>query len=134
MIKINNIEQIGAFIITVLSYLIGGWDTTLQVLLIFMCLDIFTGVYKAWIKGTFRSKNFRQGLFAKAGFFFVLILAYQMDVMAGNSEPIIRTVTAMYYIGVEGTSLLENLGEIGVPIPQAIKKHLKVFTEKGKNA
>lgn len=91
---------------------------------------MFTGMFKAWNNGTFRSRNFRQGLFAKAGFLFVLILAYQMDVMAGNSEPIIRTVTAMYYIGVEGTSLIENLGEIGVPIPQVIRKHLKVFTEK----
>lgn len=122
-------KDIFGLFVTVVSYLIGGWDTTLQVLLVFMLLDVLTGMYKAWIGGLFRSKNFRHGLMTKGLFFAVLIVAYQMDLMAGNTEPVIRTITAVFYIGVEGTSLLENLGEIGVPIPSFFKKRLKVFQE-----
>ena len=122
-------KDIFGLFVTVVSYLIGGWDTTLQVLLVFMLLDVITGMYKAWISGLFRSKNFRQGLMTKGLFFAVLIVAYQMDLMAGNTEPVIRTITAVFYIGVEGTSLLENLGEIGVPIPSFFKKRLKVFQD-----
>ena len=122
-------KDVIALLITGFSYLIGGWDTTLRVLLILMSLDVISGMYKAWIMGIFQSKEFRQGLLTKSGFFLVLILAYQMDLMMGNAEPVIRTITAMFYIGVEGTSLLENLGAIGVPIPKFIRKRLKVFQD-----
>lgn len=122
-------KEIAGILIAILSYLIGGWDTTMRVLLILMSLDVMSGMYKALITGRFQSKEFRQGLLTKSGFFLVLILAYQMDLMMGNAEPVIRTITAMFYIGVEGTSLLENLGTIGVPIPKFIRKRLKVFQD-----
>lgn len=122
-------KEIAGILIAILSYLIGGWDTTMRVLLILMSLDVMSGMYKALITGMFQSKEFRQGLLTKSGFFLVLILAYQMDLMMDNAEPVIRTITAMFYIGVEGTSLLENLGAIGVPIPKFIRKRLKVFQD-----
>lgn len=123
-------KDVFAVLVGMLSYLIGGWDTTLQVLTILMALDVITGCWKAWMMSDFASRSFREGLMTKAGFFFVLILAFQIDVMVGNTEPVIRTVVCIYYIGVEGTSLIENIGACGIPIPSIIKRHLKSFQER----
>ena len=135
MFKLSSNELISEFmlggIITLTSLLIGGWDTSLQVLTILMGIDVLTGCWKAWIACEFMSKAFREGLMTKAGFFFVLILAFQIDVMIGNTEPVIRTLVCIYYIGVEGTSLIENIGACGIPIPNIIKRHLKSFQDQG---
>lgn len=66
----------------------------------------------------------------KAGYFLVVILAYQLDVLLGNSEAVIRNITVMFYIGVEGTSLLENLAICGIPVPSFIKDRLSAIKEK----
>ncbi|MDK0636882.1 phage holin family protein [Clostridium perfringens] len=110
--------------IGILTTLIGGWDLTLQVLLILMATDVVTGVIKGFYKGAFTSKEFRQGLMSKAGFLIVIILCYQVDTLLGNAEPIIRTTCAIFYITIEGSSIIENLGEMGVPIPKALTKRL----------
>lgn len=34
-----------------------------------------------------------------------------------QSGDVIRTVAAMYYIGNEGISILENCGNLGLPLP-----------------
>lgn len=126
-------EHIISVVFGFVTVLIGGWDMALQVLTILMCLDVMSGLAKAWITGVFESRKFREGLMSKAGFFVVLILAFQIDVMMGNPEPIVRTVTSLYYIGVEGTSLIENLGAIGVPIPATIKNKLNAFRDEVEN-
>lgn len=110
--------------IGILTTLIGGWDLTLQVLLILMGVDVISGVIKGLSKGEFTSKNFRQGLVSKAGFLIVIILCYQIDTLLGNVEPVIRTTCAIFYITIEGSSIIENLGELGVPIPKALTKRL----------
>ena len=111
--------------IGVATALIGGWHITLQILLILMVADVVTGLIKGMYQSNFSSSAFRKGLLSKAGFFIVLILCHQIDLLAGNSEPIVRGVGAIFYIAVEGTSIVENLGAIGVPIPSAIKKRLE---------
>lgn len=126
--------NIVGMLVGIFTALLGGWDTALQVLLILMSIDILSGIIKAWyVKelGGFSSKKFREGLLNKAAYFLVLILAYQIDVMLGNGEPIIRTGATIYYIAVEGSSLLENMGAMGVPIPSVIKKNLSVLKDLG---
>lgn len=108
----------------VVTTVIGGWDMTLQVLLILMVADIVSGVIKGLYHGEFTSKAFRQGLISKAGFMMVLILCFQVDTLMGNVDPIIRTTCAIFYITIEGSSIIENLGEMGVPIPKVISKRL----------
>lgn len=122
-------EKIGAGIIGLLTALIGGWDLTLQVMLVLICADILTGVVKSLYLGTYTSRQFREGLLPKAGFLMVLIICNQLDILMGNSEPVIRTVCAVYYIAIEGSSIVENLGQMGVPVPTFIKNRLARLKE-----
>lgn len=120
----QSIENITGFAVGVLSALIGGWDFTLQVLLILIAIDIFTGVFKGLYGYSFTSKQFREGLVTKAGYILVLILCFQLDTLMGNTDPVIRTVVTIFYISIEGSSIIENLGAVGVPIPEVIRKRL----------
>ena len=117
----------------VLTSLIGGWHITVQVLLILMLIDILSGLFKAIHNpelGGFSSKKFREGLVHKGGYILMLILAYQLDVLLGQgAEYTIRNVVCLFYIAIEGTSLIENLGQIGVPIPKFIAKRLTVLRD-----
>lgn len=107
----------------------GGWDTALKVLLILMAADILTGLLKALKSGVYTSKEFRQGLVSKAGFFIVIILCYQLDLIINNGTPMIRDVAIVFYIAIEGSSILENLGQMGVPIPNVVKNKLAVLKD-----
>lgn len=110
--------------VSILGVFLGDWDTPLRILLILMAVDVLSGCFKGWYLNQFSSREFRKGLMTKAGFFLVLILAYQIDVLMQNTEPVVRTAVATAYIVVEGTSLLENLAQIGVPIPKFLTDRL----------
>lgn len=114
----------GGAIVSLLSVLIGGWDLPLRVLLILIALDILSGLAKGWKECNFSSRQFREGLLTKATFFLVIILAYQIDLVLGNAEPLVRTITVTYYCVVEATSLLENAAVLGIPIPSFIVERL----------
>lgn len=114
---------------------IGGWDIALKVLLILMGADVVTGLLKALMKGDYTSREFRKGLVSKAGFFIVLILCYQVDLIVNAGNPMLRDVATIFYIAIEGSSIIENLGVMGVPIPNAIKNRLAVLkSDNEKNA
>ena len=49
-----------------------------------------------------------------------------MDRVTGNSGAV-RTLVIYYFVANEGLSILENLGQAGVPIPNVIKKALKAL-------
>ena len=94
--------------------------------------DTISGIFKGWYLCEFSSRAFRKGLMTKAGFFLVLILAFQIDVLMGNSEPVVRTAVTTAYIVVEATSLIENLAQLGVPIPSFLTDKLGALTQKTK--
>ena len=120
----QSIENVTGFIVGVVSALIGGWDFTLQVLLILIAIDILTGVFKGLYGCAFTSKQFRQGLVTKAGYIIIIMLCFQLDTLMGNTDPVIRTVVTIFYISIEGSSIIENLGAVGVPIPEVIRERL----------
>ena len=45
-----------------------------------------------------------------------------------------RALAIMFFLGNEGLSILENMGLMGVPYPEFIKKALEVMKDKGKDA
>lgn len=124
-LNLNSSKAVLGVGVPAIALLVGGYDMSIQILLVLMALDIISGVFKALKNDGFSSKAFRTGLMEKGGFFLVIILAYQLDVMLGYAQGMpIRTATCLFYIGVEGSSLIENLGQIGVPIPKIISEKL----------
>ena len=121
----NVFKMIVAALGTGATYLLGDWDTVLVVLLIFIALDYVTGVLVAFINKQLNSQIGFKGLAKKALIIVILIMAVCLDRLLGNEGWVIRTLVCYFYIANEGISLLENAGNLGLPVPQKIKDVLE---------
>lgn len=127
-----------AFIGAGITNLVGGWDKAMQTLLIFMAIDYVTGVLIAavWQKspkstcGTLESKAAGKGLIRKAMYLVTILVAAQVDSIL-SLEPLTRDAAIIGFIGVEGMSIVENMGIMGVPLPEPVKKAFEVLKQKG---
>lgn len=114
---------------TWLTFLLGGYDSALKVLMTCIALDIISGIVKGIYYKSFTSKRMRKGFATKIGYFIVIALANMLDGALPDSEPILRTVAVWFYIYVEASSIIENMAQIGVPIPKLITDRLGVMQE-----
>lgn len=112
--------------------LLGGWDKSLEILLIFIIMDYITGVAAAFKTKTLKSSVGFEGLMKKGAIFLIVILAAQLDRITGNAAGVFRTATAFFFIANEGLSTVENVGEMGVKLPGFITGALtKLRDEQG---
>jgi len=66
----------------------------------------------------------RKGIAKKIGLFLSIIIAHLIDQILG-SEGMVRMMSLWFYISKEGLSSVENLAQMGVPIPELLKRALK---------
>lgn len=97
---------------TLINSLLGGWDVALEILLIVLVLDYFTGVVAAFKLKTASSSTGYSGRVKKASIFIIVTLAAQMDRMIGNTNHIFRNCTAMFFTANDAISILENAGRM----------------------
>lgn len=114
-----------AILATFFTYLFGSWDLALQVLIVFMILDYGTGVLYAYLTDQLNSEVGFKGLVKKCMILVVLIIGVMLDRIVGNGTWVFRTLVAYFYIANEGISLLENVGNIGIPIPNKMRQALE---------
>lgn len=134
-----------------LAFLVGGLDHLVLALAIFMGVDFIlgcmigakagleqahreaeTGVKEATKVGLNSHRAFT-GLMKKTAMIFAVIIAVQLDVIAGNDSAFMRNAMILFFIGVEGLSLVENFGKLGVSLPPqtvAMFKQLKNDNER----
>lgn len=113
------------------------------VLLVFMVLDYATGMVKAWRARELSSKVGVDGIVKKVGYMVLIAVAMGVDYLIWSGLTAVNVpVTCQLWFGMlvsiwliinEMISILENLGRIGVPIPEFLKKiinRLKSSVEK----
>lgn len=115
---------------TAATYLWGGWDAVLIALVTLACMDYLTGWAAAWVGRRLSSDVGRRGIAKKAGMFAIVALCNVIDQTGGLGEPILRTLAIWWYMGNEALSILENLGEVGVPIPDRLRETLAVLRDR----
>lgn len=106
------------------SFLLGGWHIMLVILTVMMVLDIITGLIKGTMLKELKSRKMTNGLFRKAGFLILIVMASMLDLFVG--APVFRNMVVGFLIINEAVSITENLTLMGVPIPQQITKFLDV--------
>lgn len=116
---------------TIFIYLFGGIDVGLTCLIVAIVLDYLSGMIKAYNKKQLSSKIGFSGILKKIGILILVMLSVLVDRVTGDTGAI-RTLVIYYFVANEGLSVLENLGESGIPIPNAIKKALKVLKDQSK--
>ena len=133
----NGVLAAFAFIGSFVANALGGWDAAMQVLVALMMADYITGVLVAavWHKssksssGTLNSVAGFKGILKKCAILALVWIGVLLDNATGANY--IRTAVVLFFIGNEGISLLENLGLMGVPYPEFLKKALEALHEKG---
>lgn len=112
----------------------GGMTVAIQVLIIFMIVDYLSGLIVAGVfkksrkteNGALESKASLKGLFKKVGMLVLVLLAAQLDRLIGQGS-FVRDAVALALVVNEGMSITENLGLMGVPMPDKIKEALEIL-------
>lgn len=114
---------------TIVNAMFGGFDEMLKAILILMVLDYITGIIAAWIMPTTKLDSQRgfRGIGKKIVMLCMIALGYVIGHITGQAE--IRDIVIWFYIGNEGLSILENVANAGVPVPNKLKENLAKFTE-----
>lgn len=115
--------------------LLGGWDTALITLIIFMAVDFTTGVISAALgkskhskTGKLSSKAGWVGLAKKFCILLMVVVAVRMDILIGTTY--IRDATCIGFCVNELLSIIENTSLLGIPYPPAIKRAIEVLQKK----
>ncbi len=121
----------------IFTKLLGGWDSMLTTLFMFMAFDYISGWIIALMGKSKKSANGKlnstagwYGLAKKGITIIVVLMACRLDLTAeqlGIDMIVnIRTIVIGFYIGIEGISILENYELIaGERIPAPLKKALE---------
>lgn len=110
------------------SYLLGGWDILIATIIIFMILDYITGISASWITKSWSSEIGYKGLLKKGMIIVMIIISVRLDNLLGD-DMLFRNVVTFFYISNEGISIIENCGNLGLPIPQKIRDVLEQLKE-----
>ena len=112
-------------IITAVSGFLGGMDGIMYALVTFVSIDYVTGVMAAAKKKELSSEVGFWGIVKKVCIIALVGVAHFVDIYVMQSGDVFRTAVALYYIGNEGLSLLENIQALGVILPRKLVEALK---------
>lgn len=117
-------------VVSVFSYLMGGFDVLFLCLTALIVIDYISGVLAAICLGQLSSKTGFLGIIKKICIYFCVAVATVLGNISGVDG--VRDLAVSFYIANEGISILENLGKIGVPMPEKLKSILIQLKEEEK--
>ncbi|GIO87967.1 hypothetical protein J25TS5_48990 [Paenibacillus faecis] len=116
------------------GYTVGGWTLLIQVLLVFVIADWITGWVAAWMNGELRSRIGHEGIIRKVTIFILVAIANLIDGILGEGH-YIRDAVIFFYLATELLSIIENVGRMGIPMPEVLRSAVKIFQSKsGENS
>lgn len=124
---INNIISV---ILTTFVYLVGGFDIAIQSLLIVIVIDYLTGIVSAIYNKELSSKIGFKGIIKKICYLLVVALSVVIDNLLGQSG-LIRSLVIYFFVANDGLSIIENMAEMNVKLPEKLIDALEQIKKKG---
>lgn len=124
------ISDILSVILTSIIYLLGGIDIALQSLLIVVVVDYLTGIASAIYNKELSSKIGFKGILKKFSYLCVVALSVVIDNLTGQSG-LIRTLVIYFFVANDGLSIIENMAEMNIKLPQKLIDALEQIKKKG---
>ena len=115
----------------ILAYFLGGFDGLILTLIWFTVVDYITGVIAGIYNKELSSYKGFKGILKKLGLYLVVSISVFLERHMGI--PAIREMVITFFIANEGISILENLTEMGVEFPNALKNMLLEMQESKKS-
>lgn len=113
-----------------LGLFIGPVNGLLIALIVFVLTDYVTGFASAVVRKELSSSVGFKGLARKVLIFLIVGIANVLDVYVLGANAVLRTAVILFYMCNEGLSIIENAGEIGLPIPKKLKDVLAQLRKK----
>lgn len=124
------LKPILATLIAALSYVSNSLGSLFWIYIFLTCCDFISGVMAAYITGELNSSIGRKGIIRKFGTFIVIICAVFIDYFAlhygVNTSSFLYASVCSWYITMDSISIFENADRMGIPIPEWMKKGLKI--------
>lgn len=113
-----------------LGLIFGPADGLIITMLVFAVLDYITGIVSAIINKTLSSRVGFVGIAKKVLIFAIVAVGNLIDVYILGGNAVLRTSVIFFYLANEGLSILENVGECGLPFPRRLKNILTQLRKK----
>lgn len=126
----NLISNVFSIILTTIVYLLGGVDIALQSLLIVIVIDYLTGIASAIYNKELSSKIGFKGIIKKFSYLLVVALSVVIDNLLGQSG-LIRSLVIYFFVANDGLSIIENMAEMNIKLPQKLIDALEQIKKKG---
>lgn len=141
----DNLYKIAAAAAGAVISFFTGIPVIMWVLIAMMTLDYVTGLMTGMMGvssktegGKLSSRAAFDGLMRKIMIFLVVILSVLVDLAvqygAGVTFNAVTGATCLWFIASEGVSVLENAAELGVPIPDILRKALELLQDSSGDA
>lgn len=115
----------------VATYLWGGVDEILTLLITLMSLDYVLGTLCGYKEKCLSSEVGFKGLLKKTTILIIIAVGVTIDTTM-QAQGAIRSMVILFYSGLEGISILENASRVGVPIPERLEDALVQLKDGGK--
>lgn len=122
---------------SLLSHAFGGLDMLLQTLLLFMAVDMISGIICAIFfrcsdkteTGKLSSSAGFRGFMSKGCCLLLVVVAVHLDALLGTNN-LTRDATIIAFCTNELISIMENMGLMGIKMPAPIVDALEMFSKK----
>ena len=132
-IKMTFIASVG-FLLGYATEALGGYDNFLRTLIVMMFVDIMTG----WIVALYRKTKKAEGgpigingLLKKGCMLLVVTVAVVLDSLL-DTHGLTRDAVIIAFMLNELVSILENIGQVGVKMPEALTNALEMLHKNNK--
>ena len=130
------VQTISAALFAVCGFLWGELDGLLYALIAFMAFDYLTGIAVACVNKNLSSAIGFKGIAKKIIILVLVAVGHLIDAHILGGGSVCRSAVIGFYLANEGISILENAGNLGLPLPKklvAILEQLKTKAEEEKD-
>lgn len=114
----------------VLVGVLGGWDGLLYALVIFMIVDYLMGILVVISNRKLSDKIGFSEIAKKLSIILLVVVAHVIDAQILQNGDIVREAVILFYLSAEGTSILENVALLHLPVPQKLNDILEQLKDK----
>lgn len=115
------IDSIAGAVGAVLGFMYGEVTGLFWALIAFMATDYITGVVVSAINKQLSSEVGFRGLAKKLMILVFVSLGHIADMYVLGGTPVAMSAVMLFYIANEGLSIIENAGNLGLPVPKKLK-------------
>ena len=126
---LDYVKFILAFAGGIIGWIFGGFDSLIYALIAFVTIDYITGILLAIRDKKVSSDIGFKGIVKKFLIFLIVSMGNILDHYILGTGTTLRTLIIMFYLSNEGISILENAGQLGLPIPKKLKSAIQKLND-----